>query len=260
MAWGMSLLLVILGLVGGVLSGMLGIGGGIVMAPLLLYVPPVVSLGSFDMKAVSGLTMVQSLFASLAGVLVHRKFRHVHSRLAVVMGATVALSGFAGAVASSAVSSNAILATFAVLALVAAGLMILPGDAVDRDLTTTEVTFNPWMAVAIAMSVGLVGGLVGQSGAFILIPLLIRILGIPTRVAIGTSLAVVLCAASAGTVGKIAAGQVSFPAAAYLVFGAVTGARLGGHLAEQVNPKLLRHALGTLISASAIRMWFDVLR
>ena len=86
-------------------------------------------------------------------------------------------------------------------------------------------------AAAPAMRGGLVGGLVGQSGAFILIPLLSHVIGVPTRVAIGTSLAVVFCAASTGTLGKIAAGQVVFPAAAGLIVLFVVLASLAPHRA-----------------------------
>ncbi|MHB8922935.1 MAG: sulfite exporter TauE/SafE family protein, partial [Thermoleophilia bacterium] len=59
--------LVCLGLAGGFFSGWLGIGGGIIMAPLLLYVPAALGVGDLDMKTIAGLTMVQSLFATGSG-------------------------------------------------------------------------------------------------------------------------------------------------------------------------------------------------
>ena len=80
----MELLLLIgtLGLVCGFLSGLLGIGGGIIMAPLLLFVPPLCGFAELPMRVVAGLTIVQGLVACLAGVSAHYKFNHVSGRLA----------------------------------------------------------------------------------------------------------------------------------------------------------------------------------
>lgn len=229
------------------------------MAPLLLYVPPALALGALDMKTVSGLTMMQSLFASLSAAMAHRRLAHLKPALAAVMGVPIAAASFAGALLSGAVSSDFILAIFAALALLAAAVMALPQARDESEVSQAQVSFDPWLAASSATAVGLVGGLVGQSGAFILIPLLIHVLRIPTRIAIGTSLAVVFCAACAGALGKIAAGQVPFAATASLVAGAVGGAQLGGQLTEKVEPKWLRRLLALLIAASAIRMWIDVI-
>ena len=66
-----------LGLISGFLSGLLGIGGGIVMAPLLLYAPPLFGMEPLTMQTVAGLTIVQGLVGCLAGLLTHRKFHFV---------------------------------------------------------------------------------------------------------------------------------------------------------------------------------------
>ncbi|MCK5192959.1 MAG: TSUP family transporter, partial [Desulfobulbaceae bacterium] len=66
-----------LGLITGFLSGLLGIGGGIVMAPLLLYVPPLFGFEPLPMRIVAGLTIVQGLLACISGALSHRQFRMV---------------------------------------------------------------------------------------------------------------------------------------------------------------------------------------
>ncbi len=93
----LALTLAVLGLTGGFFSGWLGIGGGIIMAPLLLYVPAAIGSGVLDMKVVAGLTVVQSLFATGSGVLAHRKARHVSRPLVLWMGAGITAGSLAGA-------------------------------------------------------------------------------------------------------------------------------------------------------------------
>ena len=75
----MTILLLIgaLGLVTGFLSGLLGIGGGIIMAPLLLFIPPLFGIKPLSMQVVAGLTIVQGLVACVSGALTHRRFHFV---------------------------------------------------------------------------------------------------------------------------------------------------------------------------------------
>ncbi len=247
------LLLVLLGFGGGLLSGMLGIGGGIIMTPLLLYV------AGLDMRAVAGLTIVQSLFSASCGVLVHRKFKHVHWGLLAYMGAATLAASLAGAVASRYVSGQLLLALFAALAVVAAGLMFVPTRDGDGEATSDAVSFNRGMALGVACSVGFLGGMVGQSGAFILIPVMLHVLRVPTRVTIGTSLGVVLCAAAAGTAGKVLTGQVPYGLAAALVAGTLVGAQAGARLSHKIPARALRAALALLIALTAVKMWWDIL-
>ena len=72
-----------LGLISGFLSGLLGIGGGIVMAPLLLYAPPLFGLEPLSMQIVAGLTIVQGLVGCVAGSLTHKKFNFVSIELSL---------------------------------------------------------------------------------------------------------------------------------------------------------------------------------
>ncbi len=243
----------------GVISGTLGIGGGIVLAPLLLYLPPLLGFVPMDMKAISGLTMVQSVATGLTGMLLHRKSRHVHGRLAAVMGATLAAAAFAGALASGRVSSEALLAVLAVVAFAAGVILILPNPGADREVPSSDVPINAPLAAGVAAAIGSVGGLIGQSGAFLLNPALIVILRVPTRVTIGTSLAIVSCAGVAGTLGKALAGQIVLVPALTLCAGAALGTVAGSRLSGKIRVRTLRLALAVLILASAVRMAADVL-
>ncbi|MBI2863335.1 MAG: sulfite exporter TauE/SafE family protein [Chloroflexi bacterium] len=240
-------------------SGLLGIGGGIIMTPLLLYLPPAVGLTPLDMREVAGLTMVQGLFGAASGVLRHNKYGFVSRSLVAYMGSTIAVCSLLGAVLSRSVTADALQAVFAVLAAVAAGLMFLPkreGDKIGHD---GSLKFNRPLAIAVAATVGGLGGLVGQGGAFILIPLMLYVLGLPTRLTLGSSLGIVLFSALAGFAGKLGTGQIDLFLAGFLVVGAVPGAQLGGFLSKRVSAGRLRLLLAILILLTAVKMIYELL-
>jgi uncharacterized membrane protein YfcA len=107
--------------------------------------------------------------------------------------------------------------------------------------------------------VGLAAGLVGAGGAFLLVPLLMVVVGLPIRVTIGSSLAITALAATAGVIGKVVTGQVPlFPSLA-VVLGAMPGARLGAMTSRRLTGSGLKRVLFIVILASAVRVWWDLL-
>ena len=259
------LLFAVVGLIGGFLAGWVGLGGGIILAPLLLYVPPAVGLSPLDMKEVARLTIIQSLCSTAAAGLAHRRARQVHGALVIWMGAIIAAASLGGAFFSELrlVSSELLLGLFATMALVASVLMFrCPADGRDRDDDPgpNEVSFSHARAAVVALTVGFLGGMVGQSGAFLTIPLLVHVLRMPTRLAIGSSLGITFCAALAGSFGKFfGGGPIVWPQVAVLVVGTLVGSRLGSALSHRVGATSLRYVLAVLIGASAARMWYQVL-
>jgi uncharacterized membrane protein YfcA len=229
------------------------------------------------MKEVARLTIVQSLFSSAAAGLAHRRAKNVYGRLVLWMGPTIAAASLAGAMVSEweIVSSRLLLGLFASLAVVAAVLMCLRspkersrlvGDSADEPLDlAAELPPAPPLprrrALAVAASVGVLGGMVGQSGAFLTIPLLIHVLRLPVRLAIGSSLGITFCAALAGSVGKIVGGApMVWTQVAALVAGSLVGTQVGAALSHRGPTMFLRIGLALLIGASAAKMWWEVLR
>ena len=121
-----------------------------------------------------------------------------------------------------------------------------------------EVHFNKVLAVIIGIVVGILGGIIGQGGAFLLIPLMLYILRIPTRVALGSSVAIAFFSALAGFIGKWGTEQVPFLMAVVLASGAVVGAQVGGKLTKRVQTTTLRGILAVLIAGTALRMSYSL--
>jgi uncharacterized membrane protein YfcA len=243
----------------GFLSGLLGIGGGIIMAPLLLYLPPLLGLEPLSMRVVTGLTILQGLLACISGAQSHHRFRMVSGRLSGYMGVTIFLAAAAGGAGSRFVSNQSLLLVFACLALSAAFLMLVPVKEDNEEPDVDRLVFTRWRAVTSAAGVGLLGGLVGQGGSFILIPLMTAFVKIPTRIAIGSNLSIVLLSTLAGFMGKAATGQVAWILAIPIVLTVVPATYAGSRVSKKVPVAGLRKALAVLIALAAIRIWASFL-
>jgi uncharacterized protein len=249
-----------LGLGISILSGLLGIGGGIIMAPALLYIPPWLGVGQLDMKTVTGLTITQGLFASLSGAWRHSQYEFVSRKLVIYMGSTIVIAALAGAVFSKFVSDRLLLAIFATLAVVAALLMFISRENEDHTPDNgRELIFSKPLAIIISLVIGFLVGMVGQGGSFILIPLMLFILKIPTRFALGSNLAIVSLSSLAGFAGKLATAQIPFLSAMALIIGSLPGAQVGGYFSKRTGTVILRYLLAVIITLAALRMWFQVL-
>ena len=246
-----------LGLIGGFFSGLLGIGGGIIMVPLLLYVPSLIGLEAISMKTAAAITIVQSMAGSFSGLVVHKKNDFVHTKLIINMGSGVVFGSLMGSFFSKHINGDIMLGIFASMALMATVLMFIPHKNED-DLPVENVKFNKYLAFLVALLVGILGGIVGQGGAFILIPLMLYVLKIPTRIALGSSVAITFLSALAGFIGKWGSGQIPFVMSIVLVAGALVGAQLGGRLSNRLQKASLRMILSVLIAFTALKMWFEL--
>jgi uncharacterized membrane protein YfcA len=253
------LFLLLVGTFVGFLSGLLGIGGGIVMFPLLLYVPPLLGFSEVDVKSITGLTMIQGFFSALTAMFYYHKNALVNKSLVLTLGFSLFLSSLIGALVSKKIPDGPLLMVFGTLALIAAAMMLIPRSYQQDDLTEEHVVFPKATAIVIGIVLGFSIGLVGQGGAFILIPMMLYVLKIPLRVALGSTLAIGLFSSSAGLVGKVATGQVPYLMALPLIAGAIPAARWGSIVGKKTNTKFLRWLLAAIISATAIKVWMDII-
>jgi uncharacterized protein len=255
----LTLFLIAIGLVVGILSGMLGIGGGIIMAPLLLYLPALLGLPSFDVKIITGLTMVQGLVGSISGYFAHRKHRIIHKSLIMWTAPPIIVFSFFGAILSGKMNDSILLVVFASMSLIAALLMLIKVKEKSYENDVNELTFNRKLAVLLSTTIGFFGGIVGQGGSFMLVPAMISILKIPTRVAFGTNLAIVLLASLAGIIGKFSTGIVDIQSAFPLICGVIIGSQLGSYLSYRFKTITLKKILAFILFIVSLQIYWHVL-
>ncbi len=253
----MVLTLLILGLLGGFLSGLLGLGGAVVMIPLMLAVPPLAGAGQLTMKEVAGLSMLQVLASSVSGILVHHKNNFVNGKVLLSVGIPMGICALAGAYFSKHMDNRTLLIFFGLLVF-AAFIMLLIRKPAPEDAPSEEFKFRPIPSLLIGAFVGFVSGAVGAGGGFILIPLMIIVLRVPLKVTVGTSLGIVFIGALTGSVGKLLSMQVHLALALPLILGSIPAAQLGAKCSKTLKSGTIHYILLAVVLFSLVKIWWSV--
>ena len=246
-----------LGAIGGVLAGLLGFGGGVLMFPLLYYVPPLMGLSRLDAQTVAAMVISQVFFSSLVGGVAHWRGGHVQGRLAFVAGAVSAVGSFAGGIASKWASERFLLLLFGVVTLCVLLMMFLPAPNHDDDTGAIGAPSLPNIPLACySLAIGIVIGFLG-AGNFVFVPLLIYVFKVPTRAAIGSTLFIALMNSATGFVGKLMTGQIPLIAVA-VILGAAIGAIAGEKAHRHFSTQALRIVYAAMVLLITIRIWLTI--
>ncbi len=272
-----ALLVILLGGGVGILSGMFGVGGGFLTTPLLILygIPPTVA-------AASATTQVTG--ASVSGVLAHWQRDGVDVRMGTLLVAGGLFGSMAGAGVFAALESAGQIDT--VIAIMYVVLLASIGGLMARDawaainakrtgvaLVARKRRHHPLVAnlptrwrfyasglyispiapLALGFGVGILTVLLGVGGGFILVPAMIYLLGMSTRVVVGTSLFQILFVTAMTTlIHALTTQAVDIVLAGLLLIGSVVGAQLGTRLASRLPPDWLRLGLAAVILALSL--------
>jgi len=245
------LILLSIGAVGGFLSGLLGIGGGVILIPLLVYV------GHTSIAVAASANIVVIIFASISGGAVHYGKGNVHALTGTWMGLASMVGALVGSLSSNVFSEEFFYYLY--MALVAAAIIILLFPRPEERATSTEYQLRRLPTVFIGLFKGFVTGVLGIGGSFIVIPLTIYFLDMPIHMAVGTSLLVTLFSAVAGFFGKLAIGHFDLSVIIWVVLGVIPTTQVGVWAAQKSSPRLLRLFLGILLVGILIWMIWSVL-
>ncbi len=241
----MDVLGMALGLLIGLSLGLLGGGGSILTVPIFVYV-----LG-FGAKEAIAMSLAVVGATSLFGAAGHWRAGNVNVRVALIFGVVAMVGTYLGARLAVFFSGAAQLALFAVVMLVAAYFMFrgrrpaAGGNEVAPEAAASEM---PLGLIALeGVAVGVLTGLVGVGGGFLIVPALVLLGKIPMKQAVGTSLLVIAMKSVAGFYGYL--GQVDVPWAFMTVFTgiAVAGILIGSYLIRFVPQEALRRAFAVFL-------------
>jgi len=278
-----GLVIVALGALTGILSGLFGVGGGFLTTPLLIFygIPPTVA-------AASAATQVTG--ASVSGVIAHQRQGGVDYR----MGGVLVAGGIVGAMVGALLfrlfqawgQIDVIINVLYVLMLGTIGGLMLR-ESLETILSRTKGTaqpaakrrhhplvaalpyrwrfygsglyISPLAPLILGFFVGILTMLMGVGGGFMLVPAMLYILGMSGRVVVGTSLFNILFVTMATTMTHaLTTKAVDLILAALLLLGSVMGAQFGTKIAMKARPDLLRLVLAVIVLLIALRMLFGL--
>jgi uncharacterized protein len=230
-----------LGLAVGLSLGLLGGGGSILTVPIFVYVV------GFGAKEAIAMSLAAVGVVSVAGAVAHWRAGNVNWRVAALFGAVAMAGTYLGARLSVFFSGAAQLLLFAVVMMVAAFFMIRPSRALPSPTESQSGHLPIGWIVLEGLAVGVLSGLVGVGGGFLIVPALVLLGRVPMRKAVGTSLVVIALNSAAGFYGYL--GQVSIDWAFIAAFSAVSivGITVGAHLVRYVPQHALRRAFGVFL-------------
>ncbi|WP_405093903.1 sulfite exporter TauE/SafE family protein [Micromonospora sp. NBC_01392] len=225
----------------GVSLGLLGGGGSILAVPLLVYV------AGLPAKEAIATSLLVVGATSAVGVLPHARAHRVRWRTGLIFGAAGMTGAYAGGRLAGFVPAGVLLTAFALMMLATAAAMIrgrrpVEGRPTPRELPTLRVILD-------GVVVGLVTGLVGAGGGFLVVPALALLGGLPMPVAVGTSLVVIAMKSFAGLAGYLSSVRIDWTLAAAVTVAAIVGSLLGGRLAGRIPEHVLRLSFGWFVVA-----------
>lgn len=225
----------------GVALGLLGGGGSILTVPLLAYV------AGMDAKEAIATSLLVVGVTSVIGAISHARAGHVQWRTGLIFGSAGMAGAYAGGLLARYIPGTVLLIGFAVMMVATAVAMLRGRKIVDAGLGDRRLPIPKILAEGLV--VGLVTGLVGAGGGFLVVPALALLGGLPMPVAVGTSLVVIAMKSFAGLGGYLSSVQIDWTVALAVTAAAVVGSLIGARLTAMVNPEALRKAFGWFVLA-----------
>ncbi|MFQ5524204.1 MAG: sulfite exporter TauE/SafE family protein [Acidimicrobiia bacterium] len=244
--------LVLIGLAAGLVGGGLGVGGGIVLVPLLI-------LAGLDRHRAHATSLAAIVLIAAMGAVSFG----VSGEIDVVVGVTVGIGGILGSAIGATVmhriSARALTIVFAIVLLVAAARMIGGGSPLPG-----STTYGDFLQVLIALGIGLVAGffagLAGIGGGVVIVPSAVLLLGLTQHQAQGTSLLAIVFTSISGTVVNRRNERVQLGDGLLAGLGGVVGSLIGSRTALGIEGRTLSVGFGVLLLFVAVRSLYRTLR
>lgn len=230
----------------GVSIGLIGGGGSILTVPLLVY-----GLG-LDAKAAVATSLFVVAVSSASALVPYLRRGLVDARVALLFGPVSMLGAFAGGALARHLSSALLLGLFAGMMLATSAAMLFR-STIDPVLRPPASAGMRAFALAVeGAGVGVLTGLVGAGGGFMVVPALVLLAGLDMRRAVGTSLAIISLKSLAGLLGHLSHASVDWSFGLTIAGAAAVGALAGGLLSSKITGARLRRGFGAFVAGAGV--------
>lgn len=237
-----------LGFTIGASLGLLGGGGSILTVPALVYL-----VGQTPQVAVMTSLAIVGANSAL-GAMFHRAQGTLNWRVALIFGGTGMVTAYLAAGLSRYIPDDVLMVAFAVLMLVIGVLLIVRKPPAQ---TAETIDIAVWKVVASGAVVGLLTGVLGVGGGFLIVPALVMLLGLPIQQAVGTSLVIIAMNSLAGFAGHLGDGALDVPALIVFVIAGLAGTFTGARLANRLPADRLRQIFALFVIGLALFLLVD---
>ncbi|WP_054951344.1 sulfite exporter TauE/SafE family protein [Numidum massiliense] len=252
MAWDWALLLAT-GILAGTLGSLAGLGGGIVVVPVLLLLAGTLpDFASITPAVAAGSALVVVVINGLSATFAYARQRRVDFKSGLLFFAGSGPGSYVGAFFSTHLSVALFNVLFGVLIVVVA-LLLKRGNTrregqvawkvkrhyEDEEGKTYVYGYSPLLAVVLTFMIGLVGGLFGIGGGLFFVPLMVLLFRFPPHLATATSMFVIFLSSLTGSVTHTVLGNVYWWAVLWLAPGAWLGAKFGAAISRRMSVSLL---------------------
>jgi uncharacterized membrane protein YfcA len=238
------ILVITLAVVIGLSLGALGGGGSILTVPILVYV------AGFEAKEAIAASLFVVGVTAIISALSHARRGKVMWRTGLIFGAAGMTGAFVGGLLGGHIPGQILLVAFAIM-MVATSVAMLRGrkKKIDDDATHVRHELPLRRVLLDGAVVGLITGLVGAGGGFLVVPALALLGGLPMSVAVGTSLVVIAMKSIAGLAGYLTTVQLDWGITLGVTAAAIVGSLIGSKLAGRIPEGALRKIFGWFVLA-----------
>jgi uncharacterized protein len=227
-----------LSLLVGVALGALGGGGSILTVPILVYV------AELEPKQAIATSLLVVGATSAAGAVTHARAGQIRWRTGMLFGAGGMIGAFGGGILGGYIPGRLLLIGFALM-MVATSVAMLCGQRSKQAHARSDLAVIP--ALIDGVVVGLVTGLVGAGGGFLVVPALALLGGLPMSAAVGTSLVVIAMKSFAGLAGYLTGVSIAWHIAIGVTAAAILGSVFGSWLSGRIPEARLRRVFGWFV-------------
>ncbi len=261
-------LLFVIGLFAGTLGSIVGIGGGIIIVPSLLFVASIYpDFGPITPQLAIGTSLLLIVLSSLASTLSFHKQRRIDFQSGLLFFITAGPGSIIGAYLSKFFSTDSFLLGFGLFLVVLFFIMMFQNKIkplryqkgmtrtfIDQSSQEFQYGYHLPTALILSFAVGLLSGLFGIGGGAMLVPMMLLLFRFPAHVATATSMFVILLSSIMGSVTHVIQGNISWFALLLLAPGSWIGGVLGAKISEKMSSRAIVHVFRITLILVAIRM------
>ena len=239
----------IIGFAGGVLGGLVGLGGGIVMVPLMTW------LAKLTQHRAHGTSLVAIVFTGLIGSVTYFFHGYVDWKAALILAVSAMLTARFGALYAHSLPEKKLRKAFGLFLVFASLMLVLKGTVMESSFDIGPV-FRYTAFFLTGITTGFASGMMGVGGGGIMIPFLVILAGMPQHLAQGTSLLAMVPGSAMGSAMHYRLGNVVKEIVPGLVIGAAIGGYSGAafaHLVPDIYLKVIFSLLGLWMGVNYIK-------